>query len=160
MFMKYILLVGVFLPLFAVAQSKFALIDKNLRQPIIYTDSVTVEQVTKGYFPIENKSIDSLIANIVYLRDLLSKMQRAKMESFELRSSNAIITTTRVPHAYGDRYNVIAQSNNGQVQAKLNLVNSKDSNKLLKCSSFVIILFCNYNYIVQLWRYFIWGLIK
>ncbi|HEU4469620.1 MAG TPA: hypothetical protein VFR58_00935 [Flavisolibacter sp.] len=127
--MKFFVLVLVILPFSVLAQSKFALIDKNLEQPVIYTDSVTVEQVIKGYFPIENKSVDSLIANLIYLREMLSKMQRAKMESFELRASNAVITTIRIPYAYGDRYDAVAQTNNGQVQAKLNLLTSKDSNK-------------------------------
>jgi hypothetical protein len=126
--MKY-LLFGLFLiPALAFGQSRYALIDKNMRQPILYTDSVTVEQITKGYFPVENKNVDTLIANLVYLRTMLSKRQRAKMSSFELHASNSVITTMRVPYAYGDRYESIAQSSAGEVKATITLINSKDKN--------------------------------
>lgn len=111
------------------SQSRFALLDKDFKKPILFTDSVTVEQVTQGFFPVQNIHIDTLIANIKYLESLVSVRQRAKMESFELRSANTVIKINRVPYAYGDRYNSVAFSNNGQVQAKITLINSEMSNK-------------------------------
>lgn len=125
--MRKLLIAICLLPAFACAQ-KYALIDKHLRMPIIYTDSVTVEQVSKGWFPVENKSIDTLIANIKYLKEILSERQRAKMKSFDLHSSNLLINTSRVPYAYGDRYNSVAHSDCGQVKAELTIINSEKKN--------------------------------
>ncbi len=108
---------------------KYALIDKNLKLPIIYTDSVTVEQVSKGWIPIENKNFDTLAANLKYLMQMLDKRQRAKMQSLELHSGNLIIATSRVPYAYGDRYNAKMNSDCGAVKAEFTLINSNNSNK-------------------------------
>ncbi len=129
--MKYLLslLLSVFFFIFTFGQSKFALIDKEYKIPILFTDSVSVEQISKGFFPVENKNIDTLIANIQYLISMLTVRQRAKMESFELRASNTIFKTTRVPFAYGDRYNTMLESVVGELTGKLLLINSEISNK-------------------------------
>jgi hypothetical protein len=127
--MKYSFLLLLLLPIFSLCQSKYALVDKKLKQPILYTDSVSIEQISKGYFPIENNNIDSLIANLYYLRDMLSKLQRSKMQSFELHSSNTIIKTERQPYAYGDRYKSIFTSINGEIIATMLIVSSEIKNK-------------------------------
>jgi hypothetical protein len=125
------LLISLFLifPLISFGQGKYALIDKNYKLPILFSDSISVEQVSKGFFPVEVKHIDTLIANIKYLQEMLTHLQRAKMESFELRASNAIFKTKRVPYAYGDRYETIIESTSGEVVAQLKLVNSNLKNK-------------------------------
>ena len=126
--MRMLVLIISLIPFVSFAQ-KYALIDKKFNLPIIYTDSVTVEQVSKGWFPIENRSVDTLAANLKFLREVLDTRQRAKMKSFELHSSNLVINTNRVPYAYGDRYNSVAKSDCGQVKAELTLINSDDKNK-------------------------------
>ena len=83
--MKFILTLLLFLP-FTICAQQFALIDKNFKLPILYTDSVTVEQVKQGFFPIENRAVDTLVANIKYLKQILEVRQRAKMQAFELNS--------------------------------------------------------------------------
>ena len=80
--MKIILIILLILPIVSIGQ-KYALIDRSLKIPILYTDSVTVEQVKDGFIPVENKSIDTFIANIVYLKEMLEVRQRSKMKSFE-----------------------------------------------------------------------------
>lgn len=108
---------------------KYALMDSKLSIPIIYSDSITVEQVKRGFFPFENKNIDTLIGNLLFLKEMLETRQRAKMESFELHFNNTIIKTSRIPYAYGDRYNSIAESNCDGVIATFNILSHKISNK-------------------------------
>jgi hypothetical protein len=115
-------------PIYSFSQ-KYALLDKKLKLPIIYSDSITVEQIKKGFFPVKNESVDSLIANFQYIREFLEKRQRSKAKSFELHSATTIITVKRVPYAYGDRYNIDAITNVGELTAMIKLSNSEISNK-------------------------------
>ena len=115
-------------PALVIAQ-KFALIDKNFKIPILYSDSITVQQVTQGYFPIENKNVDSFIANILYLKSVLAERQRSKVKSFDLHSSSVTIQTSRVPYAYGDRYNSKAESRCGDLIATYTLIDSEEKSK-------------------------------
>src|SRR5215203_2330029 len=106
---------------------KYALIDINTKLPILYTDSVSVEQVSRGYFPVEKNSIDTFLANINYISGLIKQGTRAKMESFDLISGATKLTVKRVPYAYGDRYEVIGESKAGEVKAISSLINHKKS---------------------------------
>jgi hypothetical protein len=121
------------LPLFAISQ-KIALFDTKFTQPIIFTDSVTLEQITKGYFPVEVNNFDTLYANLNYIKNMLSKRQRAKMKSFELRAGNTILTISRVPFAYGDRYSTIAKTKIKELESDYVLTdfNKKNSDNLFK----------------------------
>ena len=127
--MKYLLLLFVLIPTLGKTQTKYALIDKKLKLPILYTDSLTVEQISNGFFPLENKNVDTLIANLIYLHEMLDKRQRAKMQSFELRQASSVFTVNRVPYAYGDRYNSKAITKVDELTASLNIIDSELSNK-------------------------------
>jgi len=58
---------------------KYALLDKDLKLPILYTDSISVQQIKQGYFPIEKEKIDSFLANLNYISNLLNERTRSKM---------------------------------------------------------------------------------
>ena len=111
---------------------KYALIDINTKLPIIYTDSVSVHQVKQGYFPVEKNKIDTFLANLNYLSSLIIPAKRSKMESFELHAGATIITVSRVPYAYGDRYKAIAATKSEQVNALSSLTDVKKSEKKMK----------------------------
>jgi hypothetical protein len=106
-----------------------ALLSKDLTQPIIYTDSITVQQLSTGYIPIDVSKIDTFYANLQYLRNLYSERQRSKMQTFELKAGTSTMTIERVPHAYGDRYNVTAANSIDNVKSSVLLASSDISNK-------------------------------
>ncbi|WP_132053856.1 hypothetical protein [Pseudocnuella soli] len=107
---------------------RFVLIDTKMKLPILYTDSLTADQADKGYFPVQLSAMDSLVANLNYLKELLSLRARAKMESFELHAASTIIKTERVPAAYGDRYNIMARTTVGELQTYMRLTTAENSN--------------------------------
>ena len=114
---------------FNVSAQKFALIDRDFKKPIIFTDSVTINQVSKGYFPINVKDFDSLFANIIYLIDELKNIQRAKFKSYKIKSGSTTIQITTVPHAYGDAYNILLITSVNNLNAEYLLSNNQDLNK-------------------------------
>jgi hypothetical protein len=102
---------------FNVNAQKIALLSKDLKSPILFTDSVTVEQITSGFFHIEVKNIDTFYSSLSFISEMLKKRQRSKMESFSFVSGSTTINIKRVPFAYGDRYQVIASSKVGKIDA-------------------------------------------
>ena len=106
---------------------KIALLSSDFKKPIIYTDSVTVEQISSGYFAVSTENFDTLYANLKYLKEMLKIRQRSKMQSFELRAGSTIIYIERIPAAYGDLFNIIVTTKIGEINSVLTLSNPKKS---------------------------------
>lgn len=100
---------------------KTALLDLNFKRPIVYTDSVTVQQTVSGLFPVGTENFDTLYANLNYIVSMLKERQRAKMYSFELHAGSTIISIIRRPFAYGDRYMIIAKTKINEVESNMNV---------------------------------------
>jgi hypothetical protein len=128
--MKYLFFIIIYLSLANTLKSqKVALLNLNFKTPILYTDSVTVEQVKSGYFPVEEATIDTFMANLNYLKNLLEVRQRAKMEYFELRAGLTTFKIYRIPFAYGDRYRIKVQSKVKEIEAGFTLTDIDKSNQ-------------------------------
>ena len=125
---RLIFIVALFCSLSAHGQ-KIALLSTDLKSPILYTDSVTIEQVSSGHFAIDVNNLDTFVASLAYMRDLLKKTARSKLESWEFRSGNTIIMTSRIPNAYGDSYSVMAVSKFDEVTSTFDLTPEKGSKK-------------------------------
>ncbi len=89
---------------------------------------MTVEQTTKGYFPVDVQNFDTLYANLNYIKNMLSKKQRSKMKSFELRAGSTIVTVKRVPFAWGDRYLTTAKTKINELESDYVVTSFKISN--------------------------------
>ena len=120
---------------------KIALIKSDFSSPIVYTDSLTVNQISQNYIPIETNCFDSINSILLYLEKMLESDKRAKMKSFELKSGSTIFKVTTISHAYGDSYDV-------DIVTKINDINSNyklvDNKKLNKKNSLKIEKFRNY----------------
>jgi len=113
-----------------IAQSqKVALFNTGFKTPIIYTDSVTVQQVANGLFPVSTNDFDTLYANLDFINKILKKRQRSKMKSFELHAGATLITVERVPFSNGDRYIIQASTHIDEVNSNLTLADIEHSNK-------------------------------
>jgi hypothetical protein len=131
--MKKVLLL-LLLPMITSGQ-KIALINRDFKQPIIYTDSITVQQISSGLFPVSVENFDTLYANLTYIHSMLEVRQRSKMKSFELHSGSTIIAVKSVPFAYGDRYLSIAKTKIGEIESvfyltRADLSNAKNANRI------------------------------
>ncbi len=124
--MKYLLLL-LLIPAFGSSQ-RIALLSKDYKKPILYTDSVTVEQMV-NYFPVEIKSFDTLYASLNYLKQLLTVRQRSKMQSFEFHCGFTVIKTEKIIHAYGDHFRVTARSKVHEISSSIRLAHDADNNK-------------------------------
>jgi len=140
-FMKIISIVLLTFLIAPAYSQKIALLDIKFSQPIIYTDSVTVEQTTK-YFPVNVNDFDSLYADLNFIKNILQKRQRSKMKSFELHAGNSSITIKRVPFAYGDRYKTILNTHLNEIETKydlapLDMSNAKNARHIEKIMAYM-----------------------
>lgn len=110
---------------------KIALLDTKLKFPIVYTDSVSVGQVSKGLLAVPVSDFDTLYSNLTYLEETLSKRQRSRMQAFQLLTNSTQIDVSRVPMAYGDRYLISLQSKNGEIVSKMIISDGQFSNKVV-----------------------------
>jgi len=124
---------------------KIALLDTKLKAPIVYTDSVSVGQAAKGYIAVPSVDLDTLYSNLVYLKNILGKRQRSKMQSFQLLTNSTQIDVSRVPMAYGDRYLIALISKNGQVSTRMTLSNGELSNKKVAAKAAKILSYMSSN---------------
>ncbi|RZM23581.1 MAG: hypothetical protein EOO88_25700 [Pedobacter sp.] len=108
---------------------KIALLNKDLKSPILYTDSVTVEQVSSGRFAVSVEDLDTLVASLAYLNGQLQERSRSKMESWQFRSGKTTINISRIPKAYGDQYEIIATSLFDEISSRYNLSTEKNNKK-------------------------------
>ena len=108
---------------------QIALLDKSLKTPILYTDSLTIEQVSSGRFAVNINDLDTLIASLSYLQQQLLDRTRSKLEFWEFRSGRTTVTTTRVPKAYGDQYEILAVSKFDEISSSYNLTTEKNNKR-------------------------------
>jgi hypothetical protein len=120
---------------------KIALIKTDFSSPIVYTDSLTVNQLSQNYIPLETNSFDSINSILLYLKKMLESDERAKMKSFELKSGSTIFKVNTISHAYGDSYDVDMITKINDINSNFKLVDNK---KLNKKNSLKIEKFRNY----------------
>ncbi|MEJ7611331.1 MAG: hypothetical protein WKF88_09160 [Ferruginibacter sp.] len=114
---------------FAFSQ-KIALLDKELKKPILYTDSLTLEQVTSNLVAIPVDALDTLMSNLKAIKSLLSNnLQRAKMKSFMMRSGASELKVTTVAHAYGDSYEINLVTNLNEINSTYQFASHTNLNK-------------------------------
>ena len=116
-----------FLPAFSYGQ-KTALLSQDFKKPILFTDSVTVEQVSSGYFAVEVSNFDTLYVNLKYLSNMLKTRKRSKMKYFEMKAGTTTIKTATTPKAYGDRFEIMAESNINNLTSRLKLTLMTNNN--------------------------------
>lgn len=126
--MRKLIFLILFIPTSIFAQ-KVALLNTDFKSPIIYTDSVTVQQTVSGLFPVSINDFDTLYANLEYIKNMLSIRQRSKMKSFELHAGQTEITIRRVPFSNGDRYSITATTSIDEIQSNFKLIDINRSNK-------------------------------
>ena len=135
---KLLLAITITLLYTSVFSQKIALIKTDFKSPIIYTDSVTISQISQNYIPIETNCFDSIHSILSYLRVFLegNVTARSKMQSFELRACSTLFKITTVKHAYGDCYDIDMITKIYDITSKFRLA---DNVKLKKKNSLRIL---------------------
>ena len=92
--MKLFLMFLFFAPFLRNGQ-KLALIDRNFYHSIDLSDTITLEQASKGTLPIYNKDISSVIEAVEWLAHYTAKMNEQKSFVIKAGNSACIVTTEK-----------------------------------------------------------------
>lgn len=122
---KFLPVILILLTGFSNAQ-QYALIDKKMASPVIYTNSVKQQDNFNGYFAIEKDKLNAVISEI----EKISKMLTGKnqKESFNYKIGNTTFTGLRIALAAEDRLDVVLITDCGDVKTILHLCDAKISN--------------------------------
>jgi hypothetical protein len=121
-----ILLVGVK----AMCQHKYAIIDRRLKTPLQLSDTITKEQMNKGFFAVEKQNIDTLKSKIDVLKKRLSTVAREKYDETKWYIGSTILTIRVVKWTYADRLNVALSTDIGDGHNQsFYIVDSRYTNK-------------------------------
>lgn len=131
--MKRTIIFGLVFILFASSaySQKIALLKSDFKSPIIFTDSVTLNQISQNYIPVEANCFDSVFTILKFLKNFLEErdVARAKMQSFELKVGVTLFKVSTFKHAYGDCYDIEIVTKINDVISRYKLV---DNIKLMK----------------------------
>ena len=104
---------------------KMVLVDRNFQQPLIFADSITIEQVAKGLLPIHFNDLDQVIRVMEKLtKDIYAgRMNSKETTSVPIGSSVCIITMEKLNRS--NLYNIILNTTTGNLKTHIVLAQSE-----------------------------------
>ena len=95
--MKYFLLIFFILINTSFSAQKYALVDKQLSLPVIYSNTVTVQDNYKGYFPVEKNRLNEFVTEVEKIGKLLNDPKKPKPETIDFKVGSTTFHGLRVP---------------------------------------------------------------
>ncbi|MEO8569800.1 MAG: hypothetical protein ABI419_11705 [Ginsengibacter sp.] len=125
--MKYFVLIFFSLFLVKSQAQRYALLDKRLAQPIVYTDHVTQTDKFNGFFPVERAQIPRFLKALEEISNKLStKGPLGNAKQYQIGCTK--FTGLTVSLAAGDRLDYVITSNCGDIKVSMHLSDAKISN--------------------------------
>jgi hypothetical protein len=111
------------------AQQRYAIIDRKLKQPFRFADTITNEQLNNGYFAVEKQNIDTLVVKLQLLKDRLQRVAREHYDEVKWNIGSTQLTIKVVKWYFADRLNVSISTDTGQgYDHSIYIVDAKISN--------------------------------
>jgi len=123
------------------AQQRYIIIDRKLKAPIKIADSITKEQLKKGFFAVEKQNVGMLMVKLDSISKRLRNVVREKYDEDKLVIGTTVLSIRVVKQSFADRLNVGISTDTGHghnhsiyiVDAKLtNNDNARYLNRLIK----------------------------
>ncbi|MEP6583617.1 MAG: hypothetical protein ABJA90_05105 [Ginsengibacter sp.] len=126
--MRYFVLIFLSLFLANTYGQKFALLDKSLAQPVVYTDQVTQTGKLNGFFPVENKSLPQFLKALGEISQKLSTHgPLGEVKQYQIGCIK--FTGLTISVASGDRLDYVITSTCANVRKSMHLSDAKLSNE-------------------------------
>jgi hypothetical protein len=129
--MRVVIAILLLLPCRAFSQ-KAILIDRGLRYPVSVTDSVTFEQVTKGFMPVYFEDIDSLLEVIDGLRKYIDTGRRNGERVEDIKFGNSHCFTTTIKRGNANKYHIVVGTQVNKVTTSMVLVSGEMNKRAIQ----------------------------
>jgi hypothetical protein len=119
--MRVFLILLFILPFFAGAQ-KLVLLDRNLLQPAIVIDSISINEATKGAIAIYAKDVHAILSSVQRLVRYVDDEKKDEKKVFDLEMGNSkwIVKTEKIGPI--NNYNIVLNTNTGNFRTAFLLV--------------------------------------
>ena len=124
---NFILPVLLLLNFFSPAQ-KYALIDKQMTQPITFTNTVTVQNSYAGFFPVEKDKLNEFVAALEKIALQLTNAKKSKPQPFKFTLGATTFTGLKIVLKEEDRLDVVLSSALDPIKSPFHLCDGKINN--------------------------------
>lgn len=109
---------------------KYALIDKQMSLPVIFTNTVTVQNNYAGYFAVEKDKLQQFIIAVEKIAQQISdsKKSKSKPKPFKFTLANITFTGVNISLKDEERLDVMIVSTAGATKSTMHLCDAKLNN--------------------------------
>lgn len=105
---------------------KYALLDKKMVKPIIYTDLVSMQHSQEGYFPVEKDRLHEFIKELEKINTQLSE-PRMRGNGFTSSVGSTVFKALKIKFGKEDRLDVTMITNCGNIAVNMHLTDASSS---------------------------------
>jgi hypothetical protein len=107
---------------------KYVLLDKQMSQPVSYTDKVTMEHSYKNLFPVEREKIHQFVAELEKLGADLGNPKKPLPETFDFNVGKTQFRGLKVGLAKENRMDIVLTTDCDGIKVPMHLSDAKISN--------------------------------
>lgn len=126
--MKQILTLLLILICTVCTAQKYALIDKKMSMPVMYANTLSVQDSYKGYFIVEKSKLLDFITEIENIAKILMDTTNKKPENINVNVGRTNIHGLKIQLATEDRIDVVLTTDYGDAKTTMHLCDAKVSN--------------------------------
>ena len=126
--MKYFILPAILLIVTCCTAQKYALLDKQMAQPVTFANSVTMQQSFAGFFAVEKDKLNEFVMALENIAKQLTNAKKVIPEAFKLTVANITFTGLKIELKDENRLDVELTSIVGPVRSTMHLCDAKISN--------------------------------
>ena len=127
-FIKYFFILLFICASYQCNAQKYILLDKAISQPAIYSNTISVSEKFKGFFPVEKKDIGKFIEVLEEIsKRLSSKKNSGKATQYQIGCVK--FTGVLLPLAIGNRLDYVLTSTCDNVRITMHLCDAKINNE-------------------------------
>lgn len=107
---------------------KYVLVDKKMRLPVSYANTLSVQDNYKGYFPVDKNKIKQFITEVEKIAKLLADPKKKFPEKIDLLIGSTSLHGFKIALAAEERLDVILTTDYGPAKSTMHLCDAKISN--------------------------------
>lgn len=107
---------------------KYILLDKNMSQPVSYTNVVTMEHSYKNFFPVETNTIHQFISALEKIGAQLNNTKKPLPQAFDFNVGKIRFFGLKVSLAKESRMDIVITSDCNGIKVPMHLSDAKISN--------------------------------
>lgn len=107
---------------------KYALLDKQMIQPVAWGDGFSMQQSFAGLFAVEKEKLKEFVIALENIAKQLTNSKKTKPEAFKFNLANTTFLGVKISLKEEDRLDVVLTSTVGPVKSSMHLCDAKISN--------------------------------